>query len=187
MTKVQLLKWLDGKQRSAVAEVGEQYRAAKEQLLAMKIEKSGYPELAASVLPLLQEVFDKLEAIHKDHEDLIGPSYYSYGELPHTLRFIFCGNTSPEDRLMAQVIRSTQMDKNLENQYETLGRKVKKTYETVAGNVRGMANAKQAAEYLKGLGFDLSKLETDAQAPTTALAAPVDRSYLLLEVKHEKG
>lgn len=155
--------------------------------LPMKIEKSGYPELAASVLPLLQEVFDKLEAIHKDHEDLIGPSYYSYGELPHTLRFIFCGNTPPEDRLMAQVIRSTQMDKNLENQYETLGRKVKKTYETVEGNVRGMANAKQAAEYLKGLGFDLSKLETDAQAPTTALAAPVDRSYLLLEVNHEKS
>ena len=88
---------------------------------------------------------------------------------------------------MAQVIRSTQMDKNLENQYETLGRKVKKTYETVAGNVRGMANAKQAAEYLKGLGFDLRQLETDAQAPTTALAAPVDRSYLLLEVKHEKS
>lgn len=37
MTKVQLLKWLEGKQRSALAEVGEQYRAAKEQLLAMKI------------------------------------------------------------------------------------------------------------------------------------------------------
>ena len=87
MTKVQLLKWLDGKQREALAEVKEQHRAAQEQLLAMKIEKSGYPELAASVLPLLQEVFDKLEAIHKDHEDLIGPSYYSYGELPHTLRF----------------------------------------------------------------------------------------------------
>lgn len=97
MTKVQLLKWLDGKQREALAEVKEQHRAAQERLLAMKIEKSGYPELAASVLPLLQEVFDKLEAIHKDHEDLIGPSYYSYGELPHTLRFIFCGNTPPED------------------------------------------------------------------------------------------
>ena len=187
MTKVQLLKWLDGKQREALAEVKEQHRAAQERLLAMKIEKSGYPEFAASVLPLLQEAFNKLETIHKDHEDIIGPSYYSYGELPHTLRFIFCGNTPPEDRLMAQVIRSTQMDKNLENQYETLGRKVKRTYETVAGNVRGMANAKQAAEYLKGLGFDLSRLETDAQAPTTALAAPVDRSYLLLEVKHEKG
>ena len=50
-----------------------------------------------------------------------------------------------------------------------------------------MANAKQAAEYLKGLGFDLRQLETDAQAPTTALAAPVDRSYLLLEVNHEKS
>lgn len=100
MTKVQLLKWLDGKQREALAEVKEQRQAAQERLLAMKI---------------------------------------------------------------------------------------KKTYETVAGNVRGMANAKQAAEYLKGLGFDLSKLETDAQAPTTALAAPVDRSYLLLEVEHEKG
>ncbi len=187
MTKVQLLKWLDGKQREALAGVKEQYRAAQERLLAMKIEKSGYPELAASVLPLLQEVFDKLEAIHKDHEDLIGPGYFSYGELPYALHYIFCGNTPPEDRLMAQVIRSTQMDKNLENQYETLGRKVKRTYETVAGNVRGMANAKQAAEYLKGLGFDLSRLETDAQAPTTALAAPVDRSYLLLEVKHEKG
>ena len=162
MTKVQLLKWLDGKQREALAEVKEQHRAA-------------------------QDVYDKLEAIHKDYEDLIGPSYYSYGELPHVLRFIFCGNTPPEDRLMAQVIRSTQMDKNLENQYETLGRKVKRTYETVAGNVHGMANAKQAAEYLKGLGFDLSKLETDAQAPTTALAAPVDRSYLLLEVNHEKS
>ena len=71
MTKVQLLKWLDGKQREALAEVKEQHRAAQERLLEMKIEKSGYPELAASVLPLLQEVFDKLEAIHKDHEDLI--------------------------------------------------------------------------------------------------------------------
>ena len=187
MTKVQLLKWLEGKQRSAVAEVGEQYRAAKEQLLAMKIEKSGYQELAAEILPLLQEVYDRLEAVHKDHEDLIGPDYFSYGELPYALRNILRGNTPPVDCLMAQVIRDTQMDKNLENQYETLGRKVKKTYETVEGNVRGMANAKQAAEYLKGLGFDLSKLETDAQAPTTALAAPVDRSYLLLEVKHEKG
>lgn len=187
MTKVQLLKWLEGKQRSAVAEVGEQYRAAKEQLLAMKIEKSGYQELAAEILPLLQEVYDKLEAIHKDHEDLIGPDYFSYGELPYALRHIFFSNTPPRDCLMAQVIRDTQMDKNLHNQYETLERKVKKTYETVAGNVRGMANAKQAAEYLKGLGFDLSKLETDAQAPTTALAAPVDRSYLLLEVNHEKS
>lgn len=187
MTKVQLLKWLDGKQRSAVAEVGEQYRAAKERLLAMKIEKSGYLELAESVLPLLQEVYDKLEAIHKDHEDLIGPNYFSYGEMPYALRRIFFSNTQPVDCLMAQVIRDTQMDKNLKNQYETLERKVKKTYETVAGNVRGMANAKQAAEYLKGLGFDLRQLETDAQAPTTALTAPVDRSYLLLEVKHEKG
>ena len=187
MTKVQLLKWLEGKQRSAVAEVGEQYRVAKEQLLAMKIEKSGYQELAAEILPLLQEVYDRLEAVHKDHEDLIGPDYFSYGELPYALWNILRGNTPPCDRLMAQVIRDTQMDKNLENQYETLGRKVKKTYETVEGNVRGMANAKQAAEYLKGLGFDLSKLESDAQAPTTALAAPVDRSYLLLEVKHEKG
>lgn len=187
MTKVQLLKWLDGKQREALAEVKEQHRAAQERLLAMKIEKSGYPELAAFVLPLLQEVFDKLEAIHKDHEDLIGPDYFSYGELPYALRHIFFSNTQPIDCLMAQVIRSTQMDKNLENQYETLGRKVKRAYETVAGNVRGMANAKQAVEYLKGLGFDLSKLETDAQAPTTALAAPVDRSYLLLEVNHEKS
>lgn len=42
MTKVQLLKWLDGKQREALAEVKEQHRAAQEQLLAMKIEKSGY-------------------------------------------------------------------------------------------------------------------------------------------------
>ena len=187
MTKVQLLKWLEGKQRSAVAEVGEQYRAAKERLLAMKIEKSGYPELAASVLPHLQEVYDKLEAIHKHQEDLIGPDYFSYGELPYALRHIFFSNTQPIDCLMAQVIRDTQMDKNLHNQYETLERKVKRTYETVARNVRGMANGKQAAEYLKGLGFDLSKLETDAQAPTTALAVPVDRSYLLLEVNHEKG
>lgn len=187
MTKVQLLKWLEGKQRSAVAEVVEQYRVAKKQLLVMKIEKSGYPELAESVLPLLQEVYDKLEAIHKDHEDLIGPDYFSYGELPYALRHIFFSNMQPSDCLMAQVIRDTQMDKNLKNQYETLERKVKRTYEAVAGNVRGMANAKQAAEYLKGLGFDLSKLETDAQAPTTALVAPVDRSYLLLEVKHEKG
>lgn len=133
MTKVQLLKWLDGKQRSAVAEVDEQYRAAKERLLAMKIEKSGYLELAESVLPLLQEVYDKLEAIHKDHEDLIGPNYFSYGELPYALRRIFFSNTQPVDCLMAQVIRGTQMDKNLKNQYETLERKVKKTYETVAG------------------------------------------------------
>lgn len=95
MTKVQLLKWLDGKQREALAEVKEQHRAAQERLLAMKIEKSGYPELAASVLPLLQEVFDKLEAIHKDHEDLIGPSYYSYGELPYACGISFSAIRSP--------------------------------------------------------------------------------------------
>jgi vacuolar-type H+-ATPase subunit I/STV1 len=56
-------------------------------------------------------------------------------------------------------------------------KEVKDNYKKVRVVCEGLENGKKVAEYLKGLGFDLSNLEKEEQ---TALVADIDKSKLFV-------
>jgi rhodanese-related sulfurtransferase len=51
----------------------------------------------------------------------------------------------------------------------------------VLATVQRMKRVKEAAAYLKELGFDLSELENPADSAEKSLMVPVDTNYLFVE------
>lgn len=66
---------------------------------------------------------------------------------------------------------------------------IKKIHANYTGVIRvaeGMQTGKEAATYLRSLGFDLSELERQS-SPTTSLAIQIDPTYLFLNKDKEKA
>lgn len=64
MTKKILLKWLDEQKAKALAQVDQQEKAAREALLAEKLERTKFDELVAYLLPRMNEIHERLDTWH---------------------------------------------------------------------------------------------------------------------------
>lgn len=183
MTKKILLKWLDGKKIEAIKQVNLQEQAAKEALLAEKCKRSKFDEFAAYILPRATEILDRLESWHKENRADVGDTYATYGNLYYCLKSLLVSNTPAVEKLRAGEIKATQLDRDLEKRFSNIRHEVEKTYDNVALNVNALANAKLGLEYLTSLGFDMSTLAAEQENSVTALAVPINTSFLLITPK----
>nr|DAH15971.1 MAG TPA: hypothetical protein [Bacteriophage sp.] len=186
MTKKILLKWLEGQKAAAIRKVDAQEQAAFSALLEEKLRRTDFAALVAYVLPRLNEVYDYITDWHKKNEELAGPVSLTWSSIMYSISNILLAPTSAAKKLQEQELKETRVDQDLRKRFSGVRREVEKTYNNVAMNLSALANAKLGLEYLRGLGFDLTGLLTEQERPVeTALAVPIDTSFLLITSKED--
>ena len=184
MTKRNLIKFLDRKMNEKRLAVKRDYYAACDEEKQKVFVELGLPTLAEKMQQLLQQTHDIWEAWKAENKDYAGlsiNSYYYSSLLPQLPAF-----TDSEDatykKLIDEHIRleSKTLD-SMKKQFHLDDERVVTTFTTVISTVQQMKHTKEAAVYLKELGFDLSELENPADQAQTALMVPVDTSYLFVK------
>ena len=183
MTKRDVIKFLERKQQEKTNDITAQYNAEREQYVQSIYSAMQLPELASKIQPLLDKAYRLLENWKEKHKNREGLSIQTYyfslaGQL------ISC--TSSEN---ATYKKLTNDDMKLETKEMGLLHRaflderncVNATFNTVIQSVQQMKSAKQAAIYLRELGFDLSELENPSEQAQTALMVPVDTQFLFVK------
>jgi hypothetical protein len=188
MTKKILLKWLEKQEAKALAEVLKQRDQAQAQLRDWKCTETKFDELVAEIEPMLNAVYDRVQAWHNENEAICGRASMQYGSISRTLYPLVCGHQSLADTIRGAEFSDTKKDAELMDKFGNMYRDVEGTYEKVIAVVNSLANANLGMEYLEGLGFDLTGLKTDEEKPVeTALATPIDTRFLRLKKEDSNG
>ena len=183
MTKRDLIKFLERKMNEKRSAVVSEYNAIRAQERQKIHEELELPALADGMQMLLQQAYDLWDDWQKKHESYEGltvnPHYY--GLIP-TLSACTDTEDATMKRLLVENIElkckaltSIAKESNLAEE------RVIATFNTVISSVQQMKHTKEAAVYLKELGFDLSELEKPADQVQTALMVPVDTNYLFVK------
>lgn len=182
MTKREILKFLERKQQEKISAICDEYLALREQLLQKVYAELGLPALADKIHSLLAEAGRLWADWQKEHEYL---DYITCHHNYYSLSGLIDGYTSSEtttlDKLVNDDIRVLPEDvRNACKEYNVHRECVRNTFNTVITTVQEMKSAKQAAIYLKELGFDLSEIGKPAEPAQTALMVPVDTRFLFV-------
>jgi hypothetical protein len=183
MTKRDIIKFLEKKQTEKIFAIRDEYEARRDKLIQKTYSKLGLPALADKIQPLLAEACALWEAWKKKHENAEGLSFHAYY---NSLATLLANSTASEDAtyLKLKGDHLTLETKEMEFLRKMLTDELdgaNSTYTTVIATVQQMKAAKEAAAYLKELGFDLSELENPAEQVQTALMVPVDTRHLFVK------
>ncbi len=143
----------------------------------------GIIEMAEKIQALLQEACDLWDGWVARYEDCDELSTHShYGSVPAMLSSCTDSEEATYKRLLGESIRlkSLMLD-NISKEHKLQQERIIATFITVTSTVQQMKHTKEAAVYLKELGFDLSELEKPADQVQTALMVPVDTNYLFVK------
>jgi hypothetical protein len=183
MTKRNLIKYLEQKMDEKRRAVESDYTAACEREKERVFGELGLPALADKMQLLLQQAHDlwnDWKAKNESYEGLKINNYY------YALIFQLTASTDSEDatykKLTVEHIEfDSKMLESMKKQYRIDVERVIMTFSTVISTVQQMKHTKEAAVYLKELGFDLSELENPVNQAQTALMVPVDTNYLFVK------
>jgi len=183
MTKRDILKFLERKQNEKKNAIYAEYVALRKQLLQNAYSTLGLPTLVGKVQPLLAEACRLWDEWEKEHENL---DYITFHHSYYTLTGLVNSYTTSEDATFNKIVEEDISVepvevKNAYADYKIQRDCVNNTFHTVISTVQEMKNAKQAAIYLKELGFDLSEMNNPAEQVQTALMVPVDTRFLFVE------
>ena len=182
MTKRDVIKFLERKQQEKTDDIRTKYNAEHDQHIQSIFSEIKLPELADQIQPLMDKARRFYDEWRKKHEKREGVSFnHSYFSLAGQL--ISC--TSSENAVFKDLSRhislnTKEMDIMIKN-YRNNRESVENTFNTVIQSVQQMKSAKQAAIYLRELGFDLSELENPSEQAQTALMVPVDTQFLFVK------
>lgn len=184
MTKRDLIKYLESarynKRNSAVSDRQKAIRAIRDKALA----ELGFDVIAESVQKSLDKALDtyKKWADANDGKNGVRVKNSYYNHLPamlydYTKEKGACYNTLLDEQVKIETDDMLRVKK----EYTKLMEQIEANFNAVVATVEGMKTAKDAAAYLKELGFDLSELE---EPPTPVmLAKRVESRFLLIEQK----
>jgi len=184
MTKRDLIKYLENarynKKISAEREYREILRSIKDKALA----KLGFDAVAESVQKSLNNALDTYAKWvgANDGKDGVRVKTSYYNHLPallydYTKEKGACYRKLLDDQVSIETDDMLQASKD----HKKLKEQIEANFNAVVATVEGMKTAKDAAAYLKELGFDLSELE---EPPTPVmLAKRVEPRFLLVEQK----
>lgn len=188
MTKREIVKWLEKQENLKLKEAERDYdvKLAKRKQEFEKLLR--LDEMVPELAKRLEHVHDLCEVFKTMAENTPGVDYHGhyYGAL-HARIYHLLGVASARDMLVRSVDDTSAELKAINTQYARDRDAIRKNFDAVIARVRAMGTAKKAAEYLKELGFDLTELMA-AEPEVTAIAVPVDTSYLFLrkeEPNHE--
>lgn len=180
MTKREIIKWLDRKRWEAINANTEKYSQLTSDYKLKREVDCGFDNAADSVTRSLDSIIGFIEKWYNDVADK--------GEYGVTQAYY--GNIFAEANMLRGKVRGgfermfscndKKLDAIKEECREAQGL-IDKNYTTVIENVRSMASAKDAVEYLKTLGFNTSELDAPAKNLCTAIATPVDTQWLFVK------
>lgn len=189
MTKKDLVKWLQGQKDVALSKARENSANNKEKLKEKYLKDFGVDKFLDEVMPQLEQVYDSygklIDNIMREEGVSISRYHYQFGyydfeKLTHKSDFklaIFSCLHFGNDHEYTKEVRKLN----------SFTRSVESTYDTAIQTIKNLPTAKDGIEYLKKLGFDVSKIEPaekKKQLPAT-ISVNVDIKYLLLN-KEEK-
>lgn len=181
MTKRDLVKWLESKEREALKNAEQQYQEAMKLHNEQLYEKIELKKISDEVEGHLEAACKAYEAWEQKHGETVRIiSGYSYG-IGCTIKSILNRNGG----VFKAMIDYDIADKTPENQkildkIRTIRQEIHRNYENLILNVKNMKNAKLACEYLKEIGFDVSDIEVKEEM-CTSLAANIDTTYLFIQ------
>ena len=183
MTKREIIKFLERKQKEKENAVRKDYEAAREQFIEDTYSKLGLPDLAVKLQGLLAEADSLWNSWKEKNKDFEGLTFYPYySSLVGQLASYTSADGATYTKIVSEGVRlrTKSMDK-LRDEHNDQQCSVIRTFTAVIATVQQMKNAKLAAIYLKELGFDLSELENPEEQPQNALMVPIDTSYLFVK------
>lgn len=182
MTKRELIKYLDNARYSKRISVDSEQRKIIRAVRDKALAELGFDAVAESVQKSLDKAIDSYKKWSDANDGKNGVrvinSYYNH--LP-TLLYEYTKEKGAcyNHLLDNQVQIETDDMLRAKKEYTRLMEQVEANFNTVVATVEGMKTTKDAAAYLKELGFDLSELE---EPPTPVmLAKRVESRFLLVE------
>jgi len=184
MTKRDLIKYLDNARYNKKISADHDYLDILQAIRDKALAKLGFDAVAESVQKSLDNVLDTYKKWTGANDSKNGvrvkTSYYNH--LPsilydYTKEKGACYNHLLNDQVSIETDEMLRAKKD----YTKLTEQIEANFNAVVATVEGMKTAKDAAAYLKELGFDLSELE---EPPTPVmLAKRVEPRFLLVEQK----
>jgi uncharacterized protein Yka (UPF0111/DUF47 family) len=183
MTKRDIIKFLERKHDEKRSAVEAEYLVLRDQLLESTYTMLDLTEVANQIQQLFSEagrLWDAWKQQHENTDILEFKARYSSFESR-----IYEFNNEDGDTLKMLTEYSVKVEpdamEKLNREYRSQVENVKKTFQAVTATVQQMKFTKEAAVYLKELGFDLSELENPVDQAQTALMVPVDTRYLFVK------
>jgi SHS2 domain-containing protein len=183
MTKRDIIKFLERKQQEKRDAVTNAFDANREQLVQSIYSAWGLPALADKMQPLLVEAFRLWDDWKKEHKDYEGLqlNHYFYSLINQLISYTESKGATYKQLIADHIRLDTKAMQIQRQEYHEQLNDVGSTFNTVIATVQQMKIAKQAAVYLKELGFDLSELENPAEPVQTALMIPVNTRFLFVD------
>lgn len=188
VTKRMIYDWLDTKEQEAVDLVSEGRQQAREDFLGKLYEKLTIPELAKSLYPKFQELYDTISNWKNTYvyntPEISNIAYYRENILSSLEKVV----EEKEESTRLAIIRLFDVKTNnckelvqYDRTYENCKDSIHRNYASLRGNIKLLKNAKEAVEYMKSLGINVSDLESlDVPTTCTALSTNIDTKYLFI-------
>ena len=188
MTKRDLVKWLESKEREALKNAEQQYQEAMKlhnEQLYEKIELKKISDEVEGHLEAACKAYEAWEQKHGETVRIIG--WYSCG-IGCTIKSILNRNGGVFKAMIDyDIADNTPENERMKDKIHTMRKEINRNYENLIFNVKNMKNAKLACEYLKEVGFDVSNIEVKEKV-CTSLAANIDTTYLFIQpIKKEEN
>jgi hypothetical protein len=183
MTKRDIIKFLERKQNEKVSAVRAEYVTACRQEEQRVYDELGLPALAGNIHAHIQEASKLWEDWQKRHEGYDGLKivFSHYSLMGRVFRAADTSDGTYTSLLDENISYSSKTLDSMRKQCTLEQERVMATFTTVISTVQQMKFIKEAAAYLKELGFDLTELENPAPQDQTALMVPIDTSYLFVK------
>lgn len=170
MVKKDLLEFIERVEQKAINSVEKRFR------VEIELKKKEVLNKYENKIDFLQDTFNRfstnLTNLLSDMKEDTQVSYDGDWKIRDGLRYLEC----IKNRIVEGCSFQGEVQK-LRNQCDKEVQEVKANYHKVYIVSKNMSNAKKIAEYLEGLGFDLSSLKEDEMK---ALVADIDKSKLFV-------
>ncbi len=181
MTKRDLVKLLERKQEEAINTAATEYQAARGNAKDAVIKAIGFENVAAKMQEHIEKAFDIWKSFSEKALDTEGVSFRGGYINPSNRLYEYVGDAGTVFRYLSnnEIRVNTEAMRQAETAYKELTVNINRNYQNVIAVVQSFKTTKEAAAYLKELGFDLGELE-NPPAPVTALAVQINTSYLFI-------
>lgn len=174
--KRELMEFIDKVEHKAVESVQDRYEKLIDAEKIKILTDQGYMDRIIKIQREVNKLFTESQNLVLDMKEDVTVRYEEYYNVAYRLNQ-FTG----KKEILNDVLREGKFDggsvEKIRTERDKEIKDVKANYHKVRVVCQDMANGAKVAEYLKGLGFDISSLEKEE---STALMCEIDKSKLFV-------
>ena len=165
MTKKELIKYLQSKENERISELKKEYDEKITQVKKEIMEKSKLKELADTISEQCESLLELYDKYIEDSPYNTPKSHYYYGSYPPRECLVRLTEKRLEYNIMNHVGLGDDIVSKIENEHRAMVSEVHTTYTKLKNLVKDSVRAKDAAEYLKEVGFDMNIVLDNKSTP----------------------